>query len=99
MVEAVWPCYQRVRRSRGVPDGQVYRPPTGTDPKSKHARWSPAEEAILAWHEEVKHRLVSPDTGLPFSSVRSLVLALHGTFRFRRSAAQFGNKRRRTKEK
>ena len=99
VVEAVWPYYQRARRSRGVPDGEQYRPPTGTDPGSRYARWNPAEEALLAWYEDVKDRLVSPVTRLPFSSARSLVLALHGAFRFRRSAAQFGKKRRRPKKK
>ena len=99
VVEAVWPYYQRARRSHGVPDGQDYRPPTGTDPKSKSAKWSPAEDAILAWYEDCQDRLVSPHTGLPFKSARSLVLALQSAFCFRRSHTQFLKKKRRNKDK
>ena len=44
IVGAVWPTYQRVRQMHFLLE---YQPPTGTDPGSDFARWSPAELAIL----------------------------------------------------
>ena len=95
VVEAVWPYYWRVRRLRyGLQDGEEYRPPTrGALATSRFARWSPAELAILLWHDDVRGRLVSSFTGLPFTSVRAVIFEMREAFRFRRSSQKFNRKR------
>ena len=68
------PYYQRVRREEfGLDDDQEFRPPTGTSATSRYPRRTPAELAILRWHNDVQHRLVSHSTGLPFRTIHLLL--------------------------
>ena len=95
VVDAILPHYNAVRAEFGLEPDAVYRPPTrGASAQSRFARWSPAELAILRWHEAVRGTLVS-SAGLPFASTRALVLALRAAYGFRRTASQFLRKRER----
>ena len=96
IVEAILPTYNEVRAAEfGLEPGQKYQPPTrGASAQGRFARWSPAELAILRWHESVKGHLIS-SAGLPFASTRALVLALKEAYGFKRTAAQFQKKRER----
>ena len=95
-MEDILPIYNQVRAAEfGLEPGTTYQPPTrGASAQGRFARWSPAELAILRWHESVRGRLVS-SAGLPFASTRALVLALKEAYGFKRTAAQFLKKRER----
>ena len=86
VVEEIWPFYEVVRRVHfGLAAGADYRPPTrGAKLDSHHARWSPAEVAILLWHHRVQHRLVDRE-GFAFNSVKELVAEMRSKFTFRRN--------------
>ncbi|KAF0296549.1 hypothetical protein FJT64_006004 [Amphibalanus amphitrite] len=56
VVEAIMPFYQDVRATElGLEPDATYQPPTrGASAQSRLARWSPADLAILLWHESVR---------------------------------------------
>ncbi|KAF0288929.1 Titin [Amphibalanus amphitrite] len=95
VMESLGPIYQQVRREFGLAPGEEYRPPTGAAADSRFARWSPAEQAIMRWLNANERRLVSRTTGMPFRSVRALVLELRHFFNFRRTATQLVRRRKR----
>ena len=83
IVEAVRPFYESVRRYFGLAPGEQFGGGAAEpDCRSRFARWSPAETAIMQWYEAVQHQLVHNTTGRAFRHLRDLLAALRINFWF-----------------
>ena len=95
-MEPLQPYYERVRLEEfGLAPGQAAR----QGERSRFARWSPAEVAILRWLQDARHRLVSPSIRLPYPNLMTLVAQVRLHFRMTRGADKILRKLRRLQRK